>query len=75
MASENLRKGFTKLGESEVIGVAMAGVKQGMKMLKPVVERADEKIEVEIREIIRIRPQDFSALKNSFEEWANQWEK
>ena len=34
----------------------------------------DEKIEVEIREIIRVRPQDFSALKNSFEEWAKNWE-
>jgi hypothetical protein len=33
----------------------------------------DEKIEVEIREILRVRPQDFSALKNSFEEWAKNW--
>lgn len=38
-----------------------------------ITERSDEKIEVEIREIIRIRPQDFSALKNSFEEWAEKW--
>lgn len=38
------------------------------------VERFDEKIDVEIRDIIRIRPQDFSALKNSFEEWASKWE-
>lgn len=34
----------------------------------------DDKIEVEIREIVRIKPQDFAALKNSFEEWASQWE-
>ena len=39
-----------------------------------VVERSDEKIEVEIREIIRVRPQDFSALKNSFEDWASNWQ-
>ena len=38
-----------------------------------VIIRDDEKIEVEIREIIRIRPGDFSALKNSFEEWSNKW--
>jgi hypothetical protein len=34
----------------------------------------DEKIPVEIRDIVRIRPQDFSALKNSFEEWRKSWE-
>lgn len=39
-----------------------------------VVERIDQKIDVEIRDIIRIRPQDFSALKGSFEEWAKQWD-
>lgn len=37
-------------------------------------ERDDEKIDVEIRDIIRIKPQDFAALKNSFEEWAAQWD-
>jgi hypothetical protein len=34
----------------------------------------DEKIPVEIRDIIRIKPQDFSALKNSLEEWSKQWD-
>lgn len=34
----------------------------------------DEKIPVMIREIVRIHPKDFSALKNSFEEWSKQWE-
>ena len=33
----------------------------------------DSKIPVEIRDIILIKPQDFHALKNSFEEWASQW--
>ena len=37
------------------------------------IERS-EKIEVEIREIIRIYPADFEALKNSFEEWAESWQ-
>lgn len=39
-----------------------------------VIIRDDEKIEVEIREIVRIRPQDFAPLKNSFEEWAEKWQ-
>jgi hypothetical protein len=34
----------------------------------------DEKIPVEIRDIIRIKPQDFAALKSSWEKWAAQWE-
>lgn len=38
-----------------------------------IVVREDEKIEVEIREILRVRPQDFGPLKNSFEDWANSW--
>jgi len=42
---------------------------------QPKIVYDDEKIEVEIREIIRIRPQDFSALKHSFEEWAIKWDK
>jgi hypothetical protein len=36
--------------------------------------REDEKITVEIAEVVRIRPQDFSALKSSFEEWASTWD-
>lgn len=39
-------------------------------IIKPV----DEKIDVEIRDIIRIRPQDFHLVKDSFEEWAKQWQ-
>jgi hypothetical protein len=41
----------------------------------PVVVREDEKFEVEIREVVRIRPQDFKALKDSFEEWRSKWDK
>lgn len=41
---------------------------------KVVIKYDDEKFEVEIREVVRIRPQDFRALKDSFEEWRNKWE-
>lgn len=34
----------------------------------------DQKIPVEIREIVRIKPQDFAAFKNSFEEWIKEWD-
>ena len=39
-----------------------------------VVYQYAEKIPVEIREIVRISPKDFWALKHSFEEWASQWD-
>jgi hypothetical protein len=41
----------------------------------PVIEYDDEKIEVIIKEVVRIRPQDFSAFKHSFEAWINTWDK
>lgn len=37
-------------------------------------EQIERKIEVEIREVIRIAPHNFAALKNSFESWASQWD-
>jgi len=33
----------------------------------------DEKIEIEIREIVRIHPKDFHVLKASFEDWIKTW--
>lgn len=45
------------------------------KPATPVVEYDDEKIEVLIKEVVRIRPQDFAAFKHSFEEWVNGWDK
>jgi len=33
----------------------------------------EEKIEVEIRDIIRVKPSDFAAIKNSYAEWASMW--
>lgn len=58
MESEDLQSGLGQSGESENI--------------KYVPDT--QKIDVEIREIVRIKPQDFSALKLSFEEWARQWD-
>lgn len=34
----------------------------------------DEKIPVQIRDIIRISPQDFAALVKSFHDWRQQWD-
>jgi len=45
------------------------------KLVEPEIIRNEDKFEVEIREMVRIRPQDFKALKDSFEEWRNKWEK
>jgi hypothetical protein len=59
VASKNLQSGLSQPGESKV------EIKYSFN---------DEKIDVEIRDLIRIRPQDFSAIKLSFEEWARQWD-
>lgn len=56
--SENLQSGLDKQGESEVIEYENLN---------------EEKIEVEIREVLRISPKDFLALKNSFDTWVKSW--
>jgi hypothetical protein len=61
--SKDLRKGSSQSGESEVI----------IKKPDPVYIPSEQKIDVEIRDILRIKPSDFSALKDSFEEWASKW--
>lgn len=38
---------------------------------KPIVE---EKVEVLIKEVIRIRPADFSAFKHALEEFVESWD-
>jgi hypothetical protein len=60
MGRKNLLKGSDQSGKGEDI--------------EQTIERSDQKIDVEIREIIRVRPCDFEALKNSFESWAAQWD-
>lgn len=58
MDSENVQQGFSKFGQSA-----------------PVIEvPLDEKIPLDIRDRIRIRPQDFCAVKQSYEEWRATWE-
>lgn len=43
----------------------------------PIIEQSlnDEKVEVLIKEIIRIRPQDFQAFKHALEDFVNSWDK
>lgn len=58
MANKNLQSGTGKLGESAPIRY----------------ERIREKVDFEIRDIIRAYPEDYQAIKNSLEDWARQWE-
>lgn len=39
------------------------------------IKAVDEKVEVLIKEIIRIRPQDFQAFKHALEDFVNSWDK
>lgn len=57
MEGENLQQRSDQQGKSEAL----------------IYSPNDEKIEVEIREIVRIRPGDFQAFKASFEGWASTW--
>ena len=63
MAGKNLLKGLGKLRAGKVVTPS-----------DTIYVRDSEKITVEIREIVRIKPQDFSALKASFEDWAKTWD-
>jgi len=58
MVRKNIQPKLSKQGKSEALTYV----------------QPDEKIPVEIREIVRIKPEDFAGLKNSFEEWAKKWE-
>jgi predicted oxidoreductase (fatty acid repression mutant protein) len=35
----------------------------------------EEKVEVLIKEIVRIKPQDFQAFKHALEDFVNSWDK
>jgi hypothetical protein len=83
MDSENLFKGLGKLWKGKAIIKKV--IEQSALNADDVIDksefehkeiyvREDEKVNVEIREIVRIRPQDFQALKSSFEEWARTWD-
>jgi hypothetical protein len=58
LAGEDLQQGISEPGKSAAVTYVPD----------------DQKIPVEIKEIVRIKPQEFAALKNSFEEWAKQWD-
>jgi len=62
MGRKNILKRFDQSRESET------EIKDEIKY-----KEDDRKFDVEIREIVRIRPVDFEALKNSFEEWSAKW--
>jgi len=63
VASKNLLSGLGKFRKGEIVTPS-----------DTTYIRDSEKITVEIREIVRIKPQDFSALKASFEDWAKTWD-
>ena len=48
---------------------------QSPNIKDPVYLPNDEKIEVDIRETIRVRPNDFWSAKQSFEEWLQLWDR
>lgn len=68
MDSENLQPGVGEFRPGEII--------EKEKELKyiPLKPPDEVKIEVEIREIIRIMPDKLGSLKLSFEDWRSQWE-
>lgn len=71
MAGNDLQSGNIQPIKSKVVKIHH----KGLPLIEPKVIRTDEKFEVEIRELVRIRPRDFEAFKNSFEEWRDKWEK
>lgn len=76
MAGKNLRAGLNQSGESEIITLPLPNKFNEVEQVidkTPIKQAVEQKIEVEIRDIIRIKPSDFSALKDSFEQWASNW--
>ena len=60
MDSQDIQQGSSEQGKSEV--------------LRYVPYPHEEKIEVYIREVIRVHIGDLPAVKHSFEQWAKQWD-
>jgi len=58
MVGENIQQGTDQFGKSASIRYV----------------QADEKIPVEIRDIVRIKPENFKAFKSAFEEFIKQWD-
>lgn len=60
MENKSIQPRFSQSGQSEAIKL-------------PAELAEDEKIEIEFREIVRVYPKDFVAVKKSFEAWASEW--
>lgn len=60
MDSESVQQGTSGQGKSKAIVYEKI--------------REEERIETELRCVVRIYARDFEACKNSFEEWAKNWE-
>jgi hypothetical protein len=81
MERQNLLSRFGELWQSAIVTTKKKKLPvddiisvEDYNHVEPVTIREDEKVTVEIREIVRIRPQDFQALKSSFEDWAQTWD-
>jgi len=57
--------------KTTVVGPITIPVETKKEPVKPVVE---EKVEVLIKEIIRIKPGDFSAFKHALEDFVSNWD-
>lgn len=60
MDSENIQSGFSEQRKGENIEYI------------PITN--DEKVEVFIREVVRVKIGDLCSVKHSFEEWAKRWD-
>jgi len=56
-------------GESEIVEE-----KEPEKPKEIKISKDGGRVEVDIKHVVRVHARDFEALKNSFEEWAKQWE-
>lgn len=69
MQNKVQKKGIRKTGKVVSKSVQSRDIGQGEKKTVN-----DARVEVEFGHIVRVKPCDFEAIKNSFEEWAVQWE-
>lgn len=65
----------TKTGQKNLEVENLQPGSGGSRKGKVIMERTDEKIEVEIRHIFRIAPHKTHEVKQSFEEWADRWDR
>lgn len=61
MDSENIQPGLSKPRKGKVVEIRYYPI-------------PEEKVEVYIREVIRVKPEVIAAVKYSLEEWSKQWD-